>query len=125
MCGRHSVVWEASDSICGYRLKAALPSMVESLERQGHFDLDPDMRQRVFAASAATIDRLLKAIREQAGKSIRVKCQAGSARRDRVLLLCSFTQGVRRRATALSCSSSFRATAVTATLPGLPRFRRR
>ena len=28
------VVWEASDRICGKRLKAALPSMVESLERQ-------------------------------------------------------------------------------------------
>ena len=27
------VVWEASDRICGKRLKAALPSMVESLER--------------------------------------------------------------------------------------------
>ena len=35
------VVWEASDRICGKRLKAALPSMVESLERHGHLDLDP------------------------------------------------------------------------------------
>ena len=32
------VVWEASDRICGKRLKAALPSMVESLERHGHFE---------------------------------------------------------------------------------------
>ena len=36
-----TVVWEASDRICGKRLKAALPSMVESLERHGHLDLDP------------------------------------------------------------------------------------
>ena len=35
-----TVVWEASDRICGKRLKAALPSMVESLERHGHLDLD-------------------------------------------------------------------------------------
>ena len=62
-----TVVWEASDRICGKRLKAALPSMVESLERHGHLDLDPDVRQRLFAASASTIDRLLKPIREQAG----------------------------------------------------------
>ena len=34
------VVWEATDRICGKRLKAALPSMVESLERHGHLDLD-------------------------------------------------------------------------------------
>ena len=36
-----TVVWEASDRICGKRLKAALPSMVKSLERHGHLDLDP------------------------------------------------------------------------------------
>ena len=34
------VVWEASDRICGKRLKAALPSLVESMERHGHLELD-------------------------------------------------------------------------------------
>ena len=63
-----TVVWEASDRICGKRLKAALPSMVESLERHGHLDLDPSVRRRLFSASAATIDRLLRPIREQAGR---------------------------------------------------------
>ena len=62
-----TVVWEASDRICGKRLKAALPSMVESLERYGHLDLDPSVRRRLFSASAATIDGLLRSIREQAG----------------------------------------------------------
>ena len=62
-----TVVWEASDRICGKRLKAALPSMVESLEKHGHLDLDPGVRRRMFSASAATIDRLLRPIREQAG----------------------------------------------------------
>ena len=62
-----TVIWEASDRICGKRLKAALPSMVESLERHGHLDLDPGVRRRLFSASAATIDRLLRPIREQAG----------------------------------------------------------
>ena len=62
-----TVVWEASDRICGKRLKAALPSMVESLERHGHLDLDPGVRRRLFSASAATIDRLLRPMREQAG----------------------------------------------------------
>ena len=75
-----TVVWEASDRICGKRLKAALPSMVESLERHGHLDLDPDVRQRLFSASASTIDRLLKPIREQAGsrRKRRQKRKTGS-----------------------------------------------
>ena len=68
-----SVVWETSDRICGKRLKAALPSMVESLERHGHLDLDPDVRERLFSASASTIDRLLRPVREQAGSRRRLK----------------------------------------------------
>lgn len=60
-----TVVWEASDRICGKRLKASLPCMVEALERHGHLDLDSSVRRRLFSASAATIDRLLRPIREQ------------------------------------------------------------
>ena len=67
------VVWEAADRICGKRLKAALPSMVESLERHGHLDLDPDVRERLFSASASTMDRLLRPVREQAGSRRRHK----------------------------------------------------
>ena len=67
------MVWETSDRICGKRLKAALPSMVESLERHGHLDLDPDVRERLFSASASTIDRLLRPVREQAGSRRRLK----------------------------------------------------
>ena len=50
------VVWEAADRVCGKRLKAALPHLVESMERHGHLDLDPGVRQRLLAASAATLD---------------------------------------------------------------------
>ena len=57
------VVWEAADRICGKRLKAALPHLVESMERHGHLDLDPGVRQRLLLASAATLDRLLQPIR--------------------------------------------------------------
>ena len=35
------VVWEASDRICGKRLKAALPNLVNSMECHGHLSLDP------------------------------------------------------------------------------------
>src|SRR5262249_23843794 len=57
------VLWEAADRICGKRLKAVLPGLVAALERHGHLDLDPGVRQRVLAVSAATIDRLLAAVR--------------------------------------------------------------
>ena len=57
------VVWEASDRICGKRLKAALPHLVESMARHGHFDLAPEVRARLLTASAATLDRLLKPVK--------------------------------------------------------------
>ena len=67
---RHTliVVWEASDRICVKRLKAALPSMVESLQRHRHLDLGPGVRRRLFSVSAAIIDRLLGPIRKQTGR---------------------------------------------------------
>ena len=65
------VVWEAADRICGKRLKAALPHLVESMERHGHLDLDPGVRQRLLAASAATLDRLLQPIRTPASRRLR------------------------------------------------------
>ena len=61
------VVWEASDRICGKRLKAALPYLVESMERHGHLQLDSLVRERLLTASASTLDRLLKPIRSTAG----------------------------------------------------------
>jgi hypothetical protein len=57
------VLWEAADRICGKRLKAILPSLVSSLERHGHLNLDATLRQHLLAISAATIDRLLAGVR--------------------------------------------------------------
>ena len=48
-------------------MKAALPHLVEFMERHGHLDLDPRVRQRLLVASAATLDPLLKPIRPIAG----------------------------------------------------------
>jgi len=60
------VLWEASDRICGKRLKAVLPILIESMERNGHLDLDAEVRSRLLQMSASTIDRLLAPVREQA-----------------------------------------------------------
>jgi hypothetical protein len=61
-----TVMWEASDRICGKRLKAILPELLAAMERHGHVNLDPEVRIRVLRVSAATIDRLLKPIRSRA-----------------------------------------------------------
>ena len=60
------VLWEASDRICGKRLKALVPILVEAMERHGHLQLAPEIRTRLLAMSAATIDRALRAVRETA-----------------------------------------------------------
>ncbi len=57
------VLWEASDRVCGKRLKALLPILVNALENHGRLTLEATVRARVLSASAATIDRLLLATR--------------------------------------------------------------
>ncbi|MGA8707617.1 MAG: transposase family protein [Steroidobacteraceae bacterium] len=57
------VLWEASDRVCGKRLKALLPILLPALERNGHLKLDEAIRAKILAMSAATIDRLLRAPR--------------------------------------------------------------
>lgn len=61
------VVWETADRICGKWLKAVLPSLVESMERHGHLRLDEEVKRRLLAVSAATIDRLLAPVRDEVG----------------------------------------------------------
>ena len=53
------VLWEASDHVCGKRLKALLPILVQAVERHGHLCLDPPVREQLLAVSAETIDRRL------------------------------------------------------------------
>jgi hypothetical protein len=36
-----AVLWEAADRVCGKRLKALIPMLVDAMERHGHLDLDP------------------------------------------------------------------------------------
>ncbi len=61
------LLWEASDRICGKRLKPLIPMLVTAMERHGHLSLDPVVRQRLQAISAATIDRILAPVRQEAG----------------------------------------------------------
>ena len=58
-----TVLWEAADRVCGKRLKALIPMLVDAMERHGHLDLDPVIKTKVLQVSAATIDRVLAAAR--------------------------------------------------------------
>jgi hypothetical protein len=53
------VLWEAADRICGKRLKALIPMLVDAMERHGHLDLDAVVKSKLVQISAATIDRML------------------------------------------------------------------
>lgn len=69
------VLWEASDRVCGKRLRPLLGILVPALERHGHLRLDAVVRERLMGVSAATIDRMLAptrlAARGEAKKSRR------------------------------------------------------
>ncbi len=47
------LLWEASDRICGKRLKCLLPALVESMERHGHICLADGVRAAILSMSAA------------------------------------------------------------------------
>ena len=73
------VLWEASDRVCGKRLRPLLPVLVEAMERHGHLQLAPEVRIGVLAMSAATIDRLLRNVRTEAGGKSRRRTPPSAA----------------------------------------------
>lgn len=77
-----AALWEASDRVCGKRLKIMIPTVLPALEQHGRLQLGPSDRDRVLAVSAATIDRLL----------VDVKIAASGGRRRRA----GFYSAVRR-----------------------------
>jgi hypothetical protein len=73
------VVWEASDRICGKRLRPLLPVLVEAMERHGHLQLAQEVRTGLLAMSAATIDRALHDIRRHTGTAARRRAAPSAA----------------------------------------------
>src|SRR3954463_2255159 len=74
------VLWEASDRVCGKRLKALAPILVEAMERHGHLELASEVRTRLLAMSAATMDRALRSVRVQAGRTRRRAASSSGVR---------------------------------------------
>ena len=62
-------IWLASDQLCGKRLKAALPLWLPHYELECGA-LPPDARSGLLAASASTLDRLLKPVRVEHPKGL-------------------------------------------------------
>jgi hypothetical protein len=54
-----TALWEASDRVCGKRLKVMIPTLLPALEEHGRLKLGKGDRDLVVAVSAATIDRML------------------------------------------------------------------
>ena len=77
-----AALWEASDRVCGKRLKVMIPTLLPALEQHGRLQLGQADRDRVLAISAATIDRLL----------VDVKIAASGGRRRRA----GFYSAIRR-----------------------------
>jgi hypothetical protein len=77
-----TALWEASDRVCGKRLKVMIPILLPALEQHGRLKLGLADRDRVLAISAATIDRLL----------VDVKVAASGGRRRRA----GFYSAIRR-----------------------------
>ena len=75
------LVWEASDRVCGKRLKPLIPILVEAMERHGHLKLAPEVGVRLLSMSAATIDRALREVREKAGRTRRRPAASSIIRR--------------------------------------------
>lgn len=55
--------WEAADRVCGKRLKALIPMLVDAIERHGHLAMGPAIRAKILQVSPATIDCALAAPR--------------------------------------------------------------
>jgi hypothetical protein len=77
-------LWEASDRICGKRLKVMIASLLPALERHGRLALSDAHRALIKSVSAATIDRML----------VDVRVAAAGGRRRRV----GFYSAIRREA---------------------------
>lgn len=76
------MIWEASDRVCGKRLRPLVPILVEAMERHGHLQLPADVRDGLLSMSAATIDRALQSVRGgSAGRPRRRAPPAAAVRR--------------------------------------------
>jgi len=73
------MLWEAGDRVCGKRLKALIPVLIDAMERHGHLALDPAVKDKLLQVSAATIDRVLADTRSHIDGQRKRRTGVGSA----------------------------------------------
>jgi hypothetical protein len=66
-----TALWEASDRVCGKRLKVMIPTLLLVHEQPGQLQLGQAHRDPVLAISAATIDRLLVDVKKRRAAAAR------------------------------------------------------
>jgi hypothetical protein len=101
-----TVLWEAADRVCGKRLKALIPMLVDAMERHGHLDLDPIIKSKILQVSAATIDRVLADARSHIDGQRKRRCGVGEAIRRSIPCARSSTGEIRRQASSKSTWSN-------------------
>jgi Integrase core domain len=79
-------LWKLLDWPAGKRLAAALPGLVEALERHGELSLRPQVRRQVLSISAATIDRVLAPERQRIALRGRSRTKPGTLLKHQVPL---------------------------------------
>lgn len=79
VAGAARQVWEASGRLCSKRLVPFLPELVPALEAHGELALAPEVRSLLLAASAATVDRLLRPWRRRGANRRQPLGQGGTA----------------------------------------------
>ena len=71
-------LWRMLDHVCGKRLAAALPAVLEALERHGELEMTEEVRQALTEVSASTMDRLLREERKKLQLKGRARTRPGT-----------------------------------------------
>jgi hypothetical protein len=69
--------WAAANFICAKRLVPFLPQLIDALERHGHLSLTDEVRGQLMAISPATVDRILRPLRQADNPRGRTTTKAG------------------------------------------------
>lgn len=72
-----AAAWAAANFICAKRLVPFLPQLVDALERHGHLALTDEVRGQLMAISPATVDRILRPLRQADNPRGRTTTKAG------------------------------------------------
>ena len=73
------MLWEAGDRVCGKRLRALIPVLIDAMGRHSHLELDPIIKDKLLQISAATIDRALADTRSHIDRQRKRRKGVGAA----------------------------------------------